>query len=68
MKKSCLNCAKSDKVFDINTKNVRHVCSLDKNLRVNGRMHCEEWSTRLVSSSFGIREMRYRNLQSLIKM
>ena len=37
MGKSCLNCARKKPIYD------GTVCGLDPEMRVNGRMHCEEW-------------------------
>lgn len=42
MGKSCLNCARRKPFYD-GTIRTGHVCSLDPEMHVNGRMCCEEW-------------------------
>lgn len=41
-KKSCLNCMRMVPVYD-GGKIAGHECMNNPGMRVNGRMHCEEW-------------------------
>lgn len=42
--KNCLSCTRCETVFDTRTGKEWHRCSLDRDMRVNRRMHCDEWT------------------------
>lgn len=54
--KNCLSCTRCETVFDTRTGKEWHRCSLDRDMRVNRRMHCDEWTGMVTINGTGIAE------------
>lgn len=50
MKRSCMNCTNREATLNCLTGKMGYRCSLDREMRVNRRMCCEEWSGQVTAS------------------
>lgn len=46
MERNCMNCANSETAVNCQSVEQHYRCSLDRSMRVNRRMCCEEWTGR----------------------
>lgn len=53
IEKNCLNCIRCESVLDVRTGMEWHRCLLDRDMRVNRRMHCEDWTGMVTTKPDG---------------
>jgi len=50
MERNCMNCVNREAVVNCQSGRRHYRCSLDREMRVNRRMHCEEWADRVTTA------------------